>query len=916
MSERERSSISPAIDPSKEMQKMIRAEGQFGLPRSPFKKVGFLAALLCVLGALWAVSAAQASPDEFGIESVSASASTLHAGAHPNITTALTLNPRNRPFPSIENFELDYPPGLVGNPQNFPPCTLSKFYNAFFDPCPTSSQVGIVTVQFEGSSTLREPLYVLTSNEDEIAHLGFIAFVVPFELNIDLRSGSDYGLRVVSKNIATAVEIRGIEATTWGVPADPSHDSERLSPLEALFCEGQCNGPVPSDQAPVPFNTNPANCEPLRFDFKVTSYQLPGQVFEDSASAGDVTNCGEVPFEPSLELETTNHEAGEPTGVDATLKVPLNEAPTTVNASPLKSTKVLLPEGMVINPPAANGIEGCTAAQASFETSKPASCPNGSKIGSATIVSPDLFRPINGSLYLRDPEPGHLIRFWLVSNELGINLKIPAEAELNQSTGRVAVVFPEAPNLPTEEVVLHFNGGPRAALRNPETCGTFDAHYDLEPWSGNVAVTGVAPINVDKGCATGGFRPKMSAGTVDPTAGRFSPFLFSITRNDGEQNVSSINLGFPQGLTAKLAGVGVCPEAAAPKANCPVSSQVGIARAAVGAGALPLWIPQPGKEPTAVYLAGPYKGAPYSILAKVPAQAGPFDLGTVAVRSAINIDPTTAQVSVASDPLPSILQGIPISYRNIRVETQRPEFTLNPTSCEPQAISATVASTTGASAIASDRFQAAECGSLTFAPRLTLALNGKTNRTGHPALRAVLQMKAGGANLKGVSVALPHSEFLDQSHIGTVCTRVQFAAHSCPAASVYGHATATTPLLDEPLSGPVYLRSSSHTLPDLVLALQGQNGIEIDPAARIDSIRGGIRTSFEGVPDVPVSRVVLSMRGGKRGLLVNSKDICAQSGKAVAAFDGQNGKISDMKPTLHVACGKAGKRKASHSGGK
>jgi hypothetical protein len=357
----------------------------------------------------------------------------------------------------------------------------------------------------------------------------------------------------------------------------------------------------------------------------------------------------------------------------------------------------------------------------------------------------------------------------------------------------------------------------------------------------------------------------------------------------------------PKGLTAKLAGVPLCPEAETASGDCPAASQIGTVNAAVGSGSLPLWVPQPGKAPTAVYLAGLYKGAPYSIVAKVPAQAGPFDLGVVAVRSGIYVDPETAQVTVKSDPLPPILEGIPISYRQVHVEIGRGEFTLNPTSCEAAAVGSTITSNKGATASPSDRFQVGGCGELGFEPRLGLRLFGKTNRGAHPRLRAVLTMPKSGANIARAAVTLPGSEILDQGHLNNVCTRVQFAARKCPASSVIGHVKATTPLLDKPLEGLVYLGTGYGTkLPMLVADMKGQ--IEIVLRGRIDSVRGGIRTTFETVPDAPVSKFTLTMQGGRKGLLENSTDLCASTNRATVRFDSQNGKLHDLSPAVQSSC--------------
>jgi hypothetical protein len=882
------------------------------LPHLKKQPVGVRPALLiciCLIASIFGqIDRAQADSSEYGIESVSASLSTLEAGRHPDLTTEISFNPTLEPVATTKSLAVDLPPGLVANPENFPSCALITFNNSFTTPCPQDSQIGIVEVMFPGfPSTLREPLYILESPEDEIVRLGFFGLVFPYYLEVDLRSEDDYGVTVTSTDLPTEGPPRTpllVRTKTWGVPASPAHDTERLTPLEAIICpEGTpclVGGSRSSSLPPQPFMSNPASCEPLDFNFRTTAYQLPGQVFSASASAGAITDCDKVPFDPSLSITATNNRAGAPTGLEVSLRLPQDEGVNTVNSSPLRKARVTLPAGLTVNSSAADGLQACSPEQAAFGTRGPAQCPDASKLGTAEFISSALKRPIKGGIFLRTPATGHLFRFWLVSNELGVNLKVPAEVELDPSSGRVTTVVEESPQLPAQEVVLRLNGGARAPLRNPEACGTANATYELIPWSGGPPATGIVPIGTTQGCDTGRFNPKLSAGTVDPTGGAFSPFVFDVTREDGEQNISTIGLKLPTGLTAKLAGVPLCPEDSTSVGDCPSGSQVGVVRAAVGAGTQPLWIPQPGKKPTSVYLAGPYKGAPYSAVASVPAQAGPFDLGTVVVRSGIYVDPETAQVTVQSDPLPQILQGIPVNYRHARVEIDRDRFTLNPTSCLVKEVQSTISSAVGQRATPSDRFQAADCASLDFAPRLKLKLKGGTERRSHPRLTAELRAKPGEANIRRVSVALPHSEFLDQAHIRTVCTRVQFAADACPKGSVYGHASVITPLLDQPLRGPIYLRSSSHELPDLVVDLKGS--LRIILAGRIDSVNGGIRTTFSSSPDAPIRRFVLKMKGGRQGLLVNSINLCTTRHFATAEMDGQNGKTSDRRSVLKTSC--------------
>jgi hypothetical protein len=420
--------------------------------------------------------------------------------------------------------------------------------------------------------------------------------------------------------------------------------------------------------------------------------------------------------------------------------------------------------------------------------------------------------------------------------------------------------------------------------------------------------SGQSQMQITEGCNQG-FSPSLKAGVTDPVAGKYSPFVFDLTRPDGQQALRGFELKLPDGELAKIKGVPLCSDADASAATCPQGSRIGSVQATTGPGPDPFTLPEPGKAQPQIYLAGPYKGAPFSVVTEVPAQAGPFDLGTLAVRLGLDVEPETGRAVVKADPLPQFFEGVGIAYRHLHAIVDRPEFNLNPTDCREMAVTADVTSTQGTVAHPQARFQVDGCKALKFKPKLSLKLTGGTKRADYPALTAVLKARKGDANIAFTSVALPHSEFLAQEHIGTICTRKQFAADTCPKASVYGKAKAITPLLDKPLSGSVYLRSSDHPLPDVVAKLGGQ--LEIDLVGRIDSKNGGIRATFESVPDAPVSKFVLQMRGGKKGLFTNSTDICRGSHRATVQMKAQNGRATRLRPRL-VSGGCAKKKPGKH----
>jgi hypothetical protein len=898
--------------------------------------ISFLAFLIAIV----AVPATALGAAEFGFRpgSVGVSESNALAGAHPDLTVEFEMNSEGggEPAATTGEIKIAMPAGLTGNPNSVTHCTMLQLMNTDVESatnegsCPPDSQVGITEVilfnQNGGVQSLIEPIFNMEppGNGKTAARLGFYAKFFPTIINIGVRSDGDYGLTASLEGIGSFIPLLSATTTIWGVPADGSHDPLRITPYEALHCGGSpCTAPGEAPRSsglvPAPFLSNATSCRiPQRFELTASSYARPNQKVSEAVELPTLSGCGKLGFAPTFTATPTSREAASPTGLDIDLSIPQDETVKGRSTSQLRNAKVVLPRGMTIAAGAADGLLACGEQQAGYKSTEPASCPNAAKIGSAEIDIPALSHPIEGAVYQRSPEPGHLFRIWLVADELGVHLALPGEIELDPITGQVTSLFLDTPQAPVRDFKLHLKSGPRAPLATPSACGTYLTDYEFSPWSGSSTVFGQAALSVDQACGTGGFNPRLSAGSIDPSAGAFAPFLADLTRTSGEQNVADLSVTLPSGVLAKLAGVGICNGVAAETGACPSASQVGEVNIASGPGSNPLWIPQPGKAPTAVYLSGPYKGAPYGLVVKVPAQAGPFDLGTVVTRAGVYIDPDHVRASVQSDPLPQFLQGVPVTYRTIHVATDRPNFTLNPTNCAAKATEATVTSTQGSVARPTSRFQIGGCSALPFKPKLSLRLSGKTNRGAHPALRATLTMPSRGANIARASVALPSSEFIDQAHFRTICTRVQFAAKACPAGSIYGHARAISPLLDYAVEGPIYLRSSTHQLPDVVARLRGPEShpIETVVAAHVDSIQGGLRTTFEAVPDVPLSKVTVTMQGGKKGLFQNSTNLCKGTHRAVVKFTGQNGKRSDFQPVLKDNCTKAPPKSSAKQKGK
>jgi hypothetical protein len=818
------------------------------------------------------------------------------------------------------------PAGLVGDPTaTAARCSaeqLSRQYKHLvgaqqIPDCPRDSQIGMVLVNDKDIL----PLYNLIPPAGVPAEFGFSYQGVLVTLRARLRP-SDSGVDIVAERTSTSDPISQVEVTMWGVPADSSHDNLRGECTHGLL---GANGELCPSSAPrKPFLRLPTSCsgQPLPWSMEMDTYEHPDVFHHKDTTTPALENCGALPFEPKLKLGATTPSAHSPSGLSFEISMPQEGAspePDRLGEADLRSAKVTLPAGVGLNPAAAEGLAACSDAQLRLGLEGPSECPDASKIGTVEVKTPLLDESVGGSVFIRsqnskDPESGQMYRLAieLRNDERGVYVKLPGSLKVNPATGQLTTEFDDLPQLPFESMQLHLNSGPHAPLSTPQACGTYNAESQLTSWARpDEPVSFTTPMKVNQNCTAPGFAPGFEAGVQSNTAGEFSPFTLRVTRGAGQPNLSSISATLPEGELAKLAGVPVCGDAAAATGACPASSQIGRTVAAVGEGPAPIYLPQPGKSPTAVYFAGPYKGAPYSVVASVPAQSGPFDLGTVVVRSALQVDPVTTRVTVASDPLPQIFGGIPVSYRDVRVIVDRPEYTVTPTSCEPRAVDGTIGASNGASAAVSARFQAGDCAALGFKPKLSISLRGKTRRAGHPALTAVLQMPQGGANIAATSVALPHSEFLAQAHIDTSCTRVQYAAGGgggagCPQGSVYGHARAFSPLLDQPLEGPVYLRSNGgeRELPDLVASLGGQIHVDLVGYIDTDKKTDGLRTTFANVPDAPVSKFVLKMPGGKKSLLENSTNICRGKHRATVKFNGQNGRVSDFRPLVRARCGK------------
>ncbi len=890
------------------------------------------------------------------------------AGAHPfQMTTRLIFNTTTdgsteSPDGALKDLTAELPEGLAGIPAATARCsaedftTLDRSVEPYLPSCSDDSVVGYITAAASfnpfavgnlefGSGAL----YNLAPPPGAVAKFGFYVVEVPVTIEVRLSQEAPYHVEALARNVAQPLLLYGTELHLWGYPADPAHDPFRGSCFNGTEPDGspiskgtEC--PVSPEAPHLPLITLPRSCQgPQATLFSAASWQEPGVFVEKaSESALEVTDCESLGLDSSIEVAPTTTEASSPSGLDFAVEVddPGITDPDLRAGSDIKRLEVRMPAGLTLNPSSADGLATCSEEQYNAEAlaSEPGdNCPEASKVATATVQSPLVDEPLKGSIFVATPEEnpfGTFLATYLVlrNKALGVIVKQAGPLQADPATGQLTATFDDVPQLPFGRLEAHFRSGARAPLSTPPACGDYTATALEVPWanpedllsvSGSFAITGAC-----RASDPGPFAPTFTASTASSAAGTYSPLTMRLTRQDFEAELARLQIELPKGLTGKVAGVGRCTEAQFASAqaktgrqeiadpSCPTSSQIGRLEAGAGVGGSLTWVD--GK----IYLSGPAEGDPFSVIVIVPAVAGPFDAGNIALRLPLAIDPTTAQVKIdaAKAPeVPRVLKGIPARLADLRLYIDRENFTLNASGCDQRPIKAKAtgkgpALPGGATTTAdlSFPYAADNCKGLGFKPKLRISLKGSTKRTGHPALKAVLTPRAGDSNLGRAAVVLPPSQFIDQAHISNPCTRVQFEAHACPKGSVLGTARAVSPILDQPLEGPVYFRSNGgeRDLPDVVADLNGEAHVVlvgfVDSVARKGTEISRTRTTFQSTPDAPITKFTMSLFGGKRGLLQNSRNLCKAAQKADVKLGAQNGRKLDFKLKIQTSCKKQG----------
>jgi hypothetical protein len=869
----------------------------------------------------------------------------------------------------LRDVSIVLPPGFVGDPHATPQCTRQQITTTLnTEICPPDTQVGVDRATTppngeagSGGIDFRVPVYNMVPPPGIPAEFGFVAGGALTLVDFGVRSGSDYGITGASHNIAWKPVFNTL--TLWGVPAEASHQFERcglLGGAQANACGVPLFGAVQE-----PLLTVPTSCEgPLTVRLTTDSWSAVEPVahgsFEFHGPTGTplgLTGCENLGFDTFLNVAPDTSFADTPAGLTVDLKVPQEglTSATGLSTANIKDTTVTLPEGVAINPGQAAGLDACGPAEDGLTTEAekaegkedngPAHCQNASQVGTDEIETPLLSKPLKGDVYVMPSNPPHLQLLVTAYGE-GVFVKLVGNVSLDEKTGRLTTTFENTPELPFTDLKLSFSGGAQAALSTPAQCGTYTTTSDFTPWSAPLEedLSPSSSFVVDQG--TGGapcpsnplpFGPSMTAGSTTDQAGGFTSFSLLLTRPDDQQRIGTLQFKTPEGLLGMISKVPLCPEPQAAQGTCSSASQIGHTVVEAGPGPYPLVVPQPGQPPAPIYLTGGYKGAPYGLSIVVPLHVGPFTLQTQVVRARIEVDPLTTQLTVTTDPLPTIIDGIPADLRTINAVIDRPGFMFNPTGCEPSSFSGTATSEQGAQAPISSHFQMGSCRALTFKPNFKVSTSGKTSRKDGASLDARILYPTGElgdnqassqSNIKSVKVDLPKQLPSRLTTLQKACTAATFTANpaNCPEDSRVGSATAVTPVLPVTLTGPAYFVSyGGAKFPELVVVLQGY-GVTVDLHGETFISKAGITSStFRNVPDVPITSFELKLPQGPFSALAANGNLCTVKGglKMPTAFTGQNAAVIHQNTPItvtgcpkHKKTTKVKKKHASKKGGK
>ena len=810
-------------------------------------------------------------------------------------------------------------------------------------------------VPFGGVATATVPVFNLVPAPGEPARFGFDAYGNFVTLDTSVATGEDYAVLTSVGNVTEIASLLSSQVTLWGTPGDARHSRSRgWDCLDAIISPAEC-APLAEPGAKA-FLRLPTSCQALSSSVLVDSYREPGGRLADgaidtsdphwkgaSSQTPPLQNCGNVPFSPSLSVQPETEAGSTPSGMSFDVHVPQteHETPEGLGESDVRSTTVTLPPGVLLSPAAAHGLQACAEGQVGFtgfESFQSVStavftpslpepfCPEASRVGNVRIKTPLLNHELEGGVYLatQDVNPfNSLVALYIVAKDpvSGVLVKLAGKATLDQSTGQVSTTFESTPQTPFEDFKLDFFGGPTANLTTPPYCGTHTTTASFVPWSGGETVKGEASFQTTSNCTNPGsnqpFSPSFQAGPTNSKAGAYSPFTLTLGNPDGDQALKSLTMHLAPGMAAMLSSVTPCPESQVVSNSCGADSLIGHSTAVSGLGSNPYALP--GN----VYLTGPYKGAPFGLSVVTPAVAGPFNLGDITVRSTINVDRNDASVTINSDPFPEFVQGIPSQLKQVNVIVDRPNFEFNPTNCGAMSVTGTLSGVQGGTKGVSAPIQLGGCSALPFKPTLTASTKGNASKVNGAELVVKVTSSPGQANIAKTKLVLPLTLPSRLTTIQKACLAAVFEANpaGCAEGSNIGTAVVHTPVLKEALSGPAYLVSHGNAaFPDVEFVLSNKEGIELILDGQTDIKKGITTSTFNAVPDAPVSIFEAKLPEGPHSALTSNVpeskhfSLCGQKMVIPTTITGQNGAVIQQETKVPVeGCNVLGTRHAKLS---
>ena len=805
------------------------------------------------------------------------------AGAHPD-RIVLDFNIETTGVgTAARDLLFEFAPGLTGSPIATKTCSRAVYE---FEECPEDTQVGKFSAKFTGGESFGAPIFNITPAPGQLAALAFKPFWET-ELEMKLRP-NDYGLDISTDDMPQLPFNNG-HVELWGVPADHNGSAERL-----------------------PFLTTPTECGPMGFVLSTRSWAPAAPWLSEGAESDPFEGCESLPFRPSLGLHLSESSPDSPTGARIDLNLPeLNDPDGTAGAN-IKQARIDFPPGLTVAPAGVQGRQLCTDAQFGLGTGRPVTCPFHSRVGSVEIRTPQIAEELVGSIYLGEERPGERFRLLIHASARGVDYKVAAQLATDAATGQISTDLRGLPSFALSQISLNFEGGPHALLATPLSCGPATAHARFVPDSGGPAVESSSTVNIGTPC--GGsppYSPGLSAGSTDVRAGGNTGFALTLTRGNGQQLPGKFSTTLPPGLTANLRSVEQCPSSSADAGACPQGSRIGAAQAEVGSG------PDPASVSGSVYLTEPYKDAPFGLAIVFRAAIGPFDLGTFVVRGTLRIDPHTGQITI-EHLLPAIFEGVPLRFRTIAIDLNRPGFLVNPTSCQIETLASTVWSVDGRAADVSGPFNVGSCEALRFRPRFAAALRRRGRFAGRPELSFRVGMPEGDANLQRFRVEFPRVLKFHNSAVWELCPRDDALEDRCRPGSRVGTGAASTPLLNGVLRGPVYLVQSEQAngFPDLWANVEGM-GVKLQLKGRAFARHGRLNTELVDIPDLPLSNFTMRVSGGagRHSLFSLGRGACRRGRlKTPVALEGHEGATRKMTVQLGVGCPKSGSRKRQRRG--